>query len=470
MDTHPIQGIRLPERKIFTVSELNQQIKDLLEGEYPSVWVQGEISNFRAAPSGHYYLTLKDESSQVRCVMFKTQNRFLKFRPADGLAVIVWGRLSVYTVRGEYQLILDTMEPRGFGSLMLAFEQLRDKLAAEGLFDQARKKTLPSFPRTVGLVTSRKGAAIQDMIRIATRRFPAINLLLSSTSVQGDRAPAEIVAALDRLCKGGGVDVIIIGRGGGPIEDLWAFNDERVVRAVAACPFPIVSAVGHETDFTLTDFAADFRASTPSAAAEIIVPDRRELQDRIRHQTARLGSSISNTLQNCARAVNEMLNRLSDPRRKIEDRRQRLDDLTTRMVNLARRRLTELNQETQAAVRRLRPEHLWNRISRGKTETGDLFTRLARSTQGTLKEHRRTAEELASMLDSLSPLAVLARGYSVTVQSDTGAVIKAAAHVETGDRVRVMLHRGSLDCLVTGKADRVDRATTTDETSQPINK
>ena len=212
--------MRLPERKIYTVSELNQQIRDLLEGEYPSVWVLGEISNFRAAPSGHYYLTLKDEASQIRCVMFKTQNRFLKFRPADGIEVVVWGRVSVYAPRGEYQVIVDTMEPRGLGSLMLAFEQLRDKLAAEGLFDETRKKALPPFPRTVGLVTSPRGAAVQDMIRIATRRFPSVNLLVSPASVQGDRAPEEIVAALDKLCKCGGVDVIIIGRGGG-LRTCW---------------------------------------------------------------------------------------------------------------------------------------------------------------------------------------------------------------------------------------------------------
>jgi exodeoxyribonuclease VII large subunit len=444
----------LPERKIFTVSQLNQEIKDLLEGEYPSVWVQGEISNFRPAPSGHYYFILKDASAQIRCVMFKTQNRFLKFRPADGLDVMVWGRLSVYAPRGEYQLILDTMEPRGIGSLMLAFEQLRAKLATEGLFDEARKRPLPRFPRTLGLVTSRKGAVVQDMIRITRRRSPHINIVLSSTSVQGDRAPEEIVAALDRLCRTGGVDVIIIGRGGGSIEDLWAFNDERVVRAVAACPFPIVSAVGHETDFTLTDFAADLRASTPSAAAEMVVPDRRELQDGILHVVARLRNSMANGLNKCIRAANEMLNRLSDPRRKIEDRRQRSDDLTTRLVNLTRRRFAVLLQETQATVRRLRPEHLVNRISRSKTDTQDAFGRLIRSAQGTLRDSRRSVEELASRLESLSPLAVLARGYSVTVQPETGTVVRDAAFVQTGDQVRVMLHRGSLDCVVKGKTDQ----------------
>ncbi|MEJ2717664.1 MAG: exodeoxyribonuclease VII large subunit, partial [Deltaproteobacteria bacterium] len=350
--------MELPERKIFTVTELTEQIKHLLEYEYPSVWVQGEISNFRSAPSGHYYFTLKDEHAQVRCVMFKPQNRFLKFRPESGLEVIAWGRLSVYSPRGEYQLILDTMEPRGIGSLMLAFEQLRDKLAAEGLFDEARKKKLPPFPKTVGLVTSRKGAAVRDMIRIATRRSPGIHILVSSTSVQGDRAPDEIVEALGRVTRADDVDVIIIGRGGGAIEDLWAFNDEKVVRAVAACPMPIVSAVGHETDFTLTDFAADVRASTPSSAAEIVVTDRRELQEGVLHLVARLRASVTSILDRYTRITGETVKRLYDPRRRIEERRQRLDELTTRLGLGIRRRLTVLRRETGATADRLRPEFL----------------------------------------------------------------------------------------------------------------
>jgi len=263
----------LPNRKVYTVSEFTGKIREILEREYPSVWIQGEISNFHSAPSGHLYFILKDDAAQIRCVMFRLQSRFLKFRPEDGLHIIAWGRVSVYALRGEYQLILDTMEPLGFGSLMLAFEQLKNKLAQEGLFDESRKKPLPSFPKTVGLVTSSRGAAVKDMIRILRNRAPWVNILVSPASVQGDKAPDEITAAIQRLCAAGDVDVIIVGRGGGPIEDLWAFNDERVVRAVASCRLPIVSAVGHETDFTLTDFAADLRAPTPSADAQMLVTD-----------------------------------------------------------------------------------------------------------------------------------------------------------------------------------------------------
>lgn len=276
------------ERKIYSVSELTDRIRYLLETEFQYVWIEGEISNFRPAPSGHWYFTLKDESSQIRCAMFRNQNRYVKFRPEDGLRIVAWGKVSVYSARGEYQLILETMEPQGLGSMMLAFEQLKSKLAAEGLFDQGRKKPLPRFPRTVGLVTSSKGAAVRDMIRIIHRRFPGMIILLSPTLVQGDKAPEEITAALERLIRADGVDVIIIGRGGGSIEDLWGFNDERVVRAVAGCPIPIVGAVGHETDTTLMDYAADLRASTPSAAAELVAPTKTDLCDSIRDFAMRL--------------------------------------------------------------------------------------------------------------------------------------------------------------------------------------
>lgn len=448
--------MELPERKIYTVSELTGRIKDLLEEEYPSVWIQGEVSNFRPAPSGHFYFTLKDESSQIRCVMFKNQNRFLKFRPENGLEIVAWGRLAVYSPRGEYQLILDTMEPRGIGSLMLAFEQLRDKLAAEGLFDEERKKPLPPAPKTIGLVTSRKGAAVRDMIRIASRRSPGTNIVLSSTSVQGDRAPEEIVAALERLCGAEDVDAIIIGRGGGAIEDLWAFNDERVVRAVAACPLPIVSAVGHETDFTLTDFASDLRASTPSAAAELVVPDWRELQERILHLAARLRGSMSGALEKCRATVSETVKRLFDPRRKIEERRQRLDEVTLRLEQVIHRRLLVLRQEALAAFQRLRPEHPRKKAASGREEWDDLFTRLVRSVHGVRKEARTSVEYLASRLESLSPLGVLSRGYSITVRRDTGAVVRDAELVEEGDDLSVRLYRGELECRVSGKQDPKD--------------
>jgi exodeoxyribonuclease VII large subunit len=449
--------MELPERKIYTVSELTAEIKDLLETEFGSVWVQGEISNVRLAPSGHLYMVLKDEAAQIRCVMFKPQSRFLKFRPEDGLHVAAWGRVSVYSPRGEYQLILDTMEPLGLGSLMLAFEQLRDKLAAEGLFDEARKKPLPRFPETVGLVTSKRGAVVRDMVRIARRRSPSLHILLSPASVQGERAPEELIAALDRLCAAGDVDLIIIGRGGGSIEDLWAFNDERVVRAVAQCPVPIVSAVGHETDFTLTDFAADLRASTPSAAAEIVVPDRLEVQDRVFHLTARLRNRMLSSLDRWRRSVQETMKRLYDPRRRIQDRRQWLDDVSARLANAIKRKLKASKDDATGLYARVRPEILRRTIASSRQELDYLLRNLDRSVRDSVADSRASVEHLASALNNLSPLAVLARGYSITVRPDTGAVIKEAGLVSTGQDLKVMLHRGEFDCTVTGTRDSEPR-------------
>ncbi len=441
--------IHIPPRKIHTVSELTEIIKNLLEREHRSVWIEGEISNFKAAPSGHSYFTLKDEASQIRCVMFRGQNQFLKFKPEDGLKVIAWGRLSVYTPRGEYQLILDTMEPRGIGSLMMAFEQLRKKLAAEGLFDEFRKRPLPRFPRSVGLVTSREGAAVRDMIRIIRRRSPYTHVLLSSTVVQGDRAPAEIVESLNRLCRSREVDVIIIGRGGGSIEDLWAFNDESVVRATAECPLPIISAVGHETDFTLTDFAADVRASTPSAAAEIVVPDVKDLTEDIRHVSSRLKNAMARSHQQNRHAVEALLKRLYDPRRKIVERRQYLDGLTMRLEASTRRRLARLRTECLTGFQRLRPEYLQKTVHHKQEELQSLSQRLIGSAQRAVERARADTQALASRLDALSPLAVLSRGYAIASREDSGEILKDAKTVETGATVRVRLHRGSLQCSVT---------------------
>ncbi len=445
--------LELPERKIYSVSELTKQIRDLLETEYPSVWVKGEVSNFHAAPSGHLYFTLKDESSQIRCVMFRLQSRFLKFKPEDGLQIVAWGRLSVYSPRGEYQLILDTMEPLGMGGLMLAFEQLKDNLTAEGLFDEDRRKPLPRFPNLVGLVTSPRGAAVRDMIRIIGRRSPGTNILVSPTKVQGDQAPEQIVAALERLCRAEGVEVTIIGRGGGSIEDLWAFNDERVVRAVAACPLPIVSAVGHETDFTLTDFAADVRASTPSAAAELVVPDRRDLQETVIQWTARMRAAMARSLDRANSNLSETLAGLLDPRRGIQDRRLRLDDLSMRLSNAMRQRLVTLREDARGTVARLRPEHLNRAVSQGYEQWESLFNRLAVSSRNGLKETRSTVESLVSRLDGLSPSEVLARGYSITFRSDTRAVIRDSTSVEIGEDLRVRFHRGELSCRVTDRRD-----------------
>ncbi len=443
--------MEIPQPKVFTVSELTEEIKTLLEKRFPSVWVRGEISNFRPAASGHLYFTLKDESAQIRAVMFKTQSRFLRFKPDDGLKVVGWGRISVYGTRGEYQLMLDTMEPLGFGSLMLAFEQLKEKLAGEGLFDPSRKRELPRFPGTIGLVTSTKGAAVKDMIRIIGRRWPGTHVLISPTVVQGEQAPASIFAALERLAQARGVDVIIIGRGGGSMEDLWAFNDERVVRAVAACPIPIVSAVGHETDFTLTDFAADVRASTPSAAAELAVPDWRDLHGAVGQVATRLRVSMGNRLENRALDVHQTVKRLRDPRTLVNQWRQLLDDLTVRLAGSMRGRVRRLHQEREATARRLRPEHLSRELTANTELTCALTDRLKRSMAQRLTQYGHTLENMTARLEAISPRGVLNRGYALVVRPDTGQVVCNARDVDIGQDLAVYLSQGELDCRVAGR-------------------
>ena len=267
-----------PQRQVYSVSELTQRLKGLLETQFPDVWVAGEISNLRPATSGHLYFTLKDSNAQLRAVCFRSQARYLKFKPRDGVSVIARGRLSVYEARGEYQLLVELLEPAGLGALQLAFEQLKAKLAAEGLFDTARKKPLPVLPRTVGIVTSPSGAVIRDILRVLRRRYRNMNALLYPVRVQGEGAAQEIVQAIEHLNRRGGVDVMILARGGGSLEDLWAFNEEDVARAIAASRIPIISGVGHESDFTIADFVADLRAPTPSAAAELVVHRKQDFQ------------------------------------------------------------------------------------------------------------------------------------------------------------------------------------------------
>ncbi len=443
--------MEIPQPRVFTVSELTQEIKTILEKKFPSVWVRGEISNFKPAASGHLYFTLKDESAQIRAVMFKTQSRFLKFRPDDGLKVVGWGRLSVYGPRGEYQLVLDTMEPLGFGALMLAFEQLKERLAAEGLFDPSAKRHLPRIPGTVGVVTSTRGAAVKDMIRIIGRRWAGTRIVISPTVVQGEQAPASIVAALARLVQTREMDVIIVGRGGGSMEDLWAFNDERVVRAVAACPIPIVSAVGHETDFTLTDFAADVRASTPSAAAELVVPDWRDLHGAVGQFATRLRVSLGNLLENRASDVRQTVRRLRDPRALVNQWRQLLDDLNLRLANSMRGRIVRCRQEREATARRLRPEHLARVVAEKAELMGALADRLKRSMTATLTQTDHTLENLTARLNSISPRGVLSRGYALVVRPDTGEPVRNSRDVEIGEDLAIHLSHGALDCTVSGR-------------------
>jgi exodeoxyribonuclease VII large subunit len=432
------------ERKILSVTELTEEIRKILEGTFPSVWVQGEISNFKRAPSGHAYFTLKDENSQLRSVMFKNQNRSLKFKLEDGLKILAWGRVNVYSPRGEYQLIVETMEPAGLGGLMLALEQLKAKLSAEGLFDVSRKRPLPRRPHNVGVVTSATGAAVRDIIRIIKRRSPGINILVSPTSVQGDKAPDEIVAALGKLTISRVPEVIIIGRGGGSIEDLWAFNDERVVRAIASCPVPIVSAVGHETDFTLSDLASDLRASTPSAAAELIAPDDEETWETISHMVARLKNVMLNHLNRNAQNLDELTRAFQYPMRRIEEEKSKFEDLLGRMRKGSLRTMTSLRRDLETMSGRLRPEILKRCLLLSIEAREGLSGRLERSMKTSLEESRSSLTGLSAQLDALSPFKVLARGYSITFRRVDGSVVRESKAVVSGDEIRTLVSDGEI--------------------------
>jgi exodeoxyribonuclease VII large subunit len=450
--TQQLQFNLIPERKIWTVSELTARIRDLLGRNFTDIWVQGEISNAHAAQSGHFYFTLKDERAQVRCVCFKQQLRLLKFRPGDGLRVTLRGSVSVYEARGEYQIYVETIEPAGIGALQLAFEQLKKRLEAEGLFDPARKKPLPLLPRRIGLITSPRGAAVRDVVRILRRRFPNVHLTLYPVRVQGEGAAAEIVRALKFFNRKNLADVLILARGGGSIEDLWAFNEEVVARAIAASAIPIISGIGHETDFTIADFVADVRASTPSAAAELVVQTRREFDKHIADLRETLGGLIRYRLLELSRRIHELTARrgFRRPLDLLRQRRQRADEYTSRLALGLRARLEQARKRfTRAHVRvvsfdfRAKMGRLRIRLER---QSADLRERAERL----LRAKRERVERLRLQLEERSPLRVLERGYSIAYDA-AGNVLRSVEQVALGDAVSIQLHRGRLKTEVRGK-------------------
>ena len=443
-----------PGRKVWTVSELTLRIRDLLESEFRDLWVEGEISNSREAQSGHFYFTLKDARSQIRCACFRNQLRLLKFRPEDGLHVTVRGSVSVYEQRGEYQIYVEHMEPVGLGALQLAFEQLKAKLEAEGLFDAARKKPLPLLPRRIGLVTSPVGAAVRDILRILRRRFPNLRILLFPVRVQGEGAAAEIVQAIRFFNRSRMVDVMILARGGGSLEDLWAFNEESVARAMAASEIPIISGVGHEVDFTIADFVADVRAPTPSAAAEIVVGTRQEFDKQIRELERQMAQRIRYLLLESRHRLRELaghpaFRRLEDL---VRQRRQCVDELTAGLGERLRARLDRTRRRYTIVATRLASFDLRARIKalqmRLEQRQGELRTRIERW----LVAKRRRLEAVAVKLDERSPLRLLQRGYAICYDS-SGRVLRSAEAVALGDEIAVRLARGRLAATVKGKQE-----------------
>jgi exodeoxyribonuclease VII large subunit len=416
-----------PARRIFSVSELTAAIRGLLETSFGDLWVEGEISNCRVWNTGHVYFTLKDGDAQIKAVMFRAAVRYLKFKPEDGLHVIARGRLGVYDPKGEYQIVCEHLEPHGLGALQLAFEQLKKKLQAEGLFERARKRPLPALPRKIGIVTSLDGAALRDIIKVLRRRHPNAHLVIRPTRVQGDGAAADVAEAVRAIVKVPGVDVVIVGRGGGSIEDLQAFNQEPVARAIAASPVPVVSAVGHEVDVTIADFVADLRAPTPSAAAEMVVAAKDEFCSRIERLSQRLRTSVQTRLAMRGRHAAELTHQLR----------------RTSTAHIARRERSYRSLRLRLEARDLRR---YFAVVRGRLTSAD--GRL--SVAATRSRHRADSRlrTLAGRLENLSPLAVLARGYAVCWNADRTAIITRASAASPGDRVHVTLHEGELECEV----------------------
>ncbi len=433
---------------VYSVSQLTREIKDRLEGSFPSLRVEGEISNFRAPTSGHFYFTLKDDASQIRVVMFRSRNQALPFLPEDGMQVTMRASLTVYQPRGEYQLIAEWMEPQGQGNLQRAFEALKQKLAAEGLFDPDRKKPLPFLPSRIGLITSPTGAAVRDMIKVLWRRYPNVSLRFCPVRVQGDLAGEEIADALEMLNEEGRAEVIILGRGGGSLEDLWAFNEEGVARAVAASRIPVVSAVGHETDFTISDFVADLRAPTPSAAAELVVPEKSALVQRTAVLEDRLKGAARNVLGRKEDHLHHLTRRLRHPGRRVQESLLRLDELSDRLFSAQARHLRELRSRIEVSRAMLRRASPARRVEEGTVRMDTARRDLFRFMQHAVHRKQQLWKEVVGRLDSLSPMAVLSRGYSITKVLPTGAILRDAGSVTPGDAVEIILASGELACTV----------------------
>jgi exodeoxyribonuclease VII large subunit len=441
-----------PTRQIFTVSELTAKIRDLLAKNFMDILVQGEISNCREAQSGHIYFTLKDDRAQVRCVFFKQQQRGIKFRPEDGLQVTVRGSISVYEQRGEYQIYVENLEPVGRGALQLAFEQLKKRLEAEGLFDAKRKKPLPLLPSRIGIITSPRGAAVRDVVRILTRRFPNVHLTVYPVRVQGEGSAEEIVKALKFFNARRIVDVLILARGGGSIEDLWAFNEEIVARAIFASEIPVISGVGHETDFTIADFVADLRASTPSAAAELVVQTRAEFDKHIVDLRETLAGLVRYRLLELSRRVHELSARrgFRRPLDLLRQQRQRADEMTSRLALGLRARLEQSRKRFTAAHLRIVSFDFRVKIAafrlRLEKRSADLGVRIERL----LRAKRDRFEKLTLQLQERSPLKVLERGYAIATDA-AGNLLRSADQVQIGDTVAIQLHRGRLSAEVKKK-------------------
>jgi len=437
-------------RRALTVSELTDRIQGLLETEFVDVWVEGEVSNLKLATSGHLYFSLKDEQAQIRAVVWKTDGRLLRFRPKDGMRVLARGAVRVYPPRGDYQLTVQVLEPLGKGSLQQAFEELKEKLEKEGLFDPARKRPLPRLPRRIGVVTSPTGAVLRDILRVLRSRYANLEVLVYPALVQGEGAAADVAQGIRVLNRIGGLDVIVLARGGGSLEDLWAFNDEAVARAIAGSRIPTISAVGHETDFTIADFVADLRAPTPSAAAERVVQAKEEIAARIHALEERRDAALRLRLARVrARVEAAAAHRVfAAERGRLRGKAQRVDEMLRRAESGMVRRL-ERGRETSRRLReRLEAFRLDRQLAARRERLGRHTDRLLALFRAQAEKRRAALARLAASLDGLSPLAVLGRGYALVWDEAGRRLLRDASEVEAGDGLHVRLHRGALRATV----------------------
>ncbi len=436
------------ERAILSVSELNRRARQLLETHLPLIWVEGELSNLSCPASGHWYFTLKDEHAQVRAAMFRNRNQLIRRRPEPGEQVLVRGRISLYEQRGDYQLIAEHLEPAGHGLLQRRFEEIRARLDAEGLFAVERKRPLPAIPHCLGVITSPTGAAIHDILRVLRRRFPALPVYLYPTQVQGRTAAGELVAAIELANRHGACDVLILARGGGSLEDLWSFNEEAVARAVAASRIPIICGVGHETDVTIADFAADLRAPTPSAAAELASPDRTELAATVAALRARLTRAMAAGLAGLSARTEALRRRLRHPRERLERQAQHLDHLEIRLRRALDTRVHRDTARCRELLQRLRTQHPDRLLEGARLRLDHCSSRLAEAMRHRLERDRRRLESRTGLLQAVSPLATLQRGYAIALDAD-GRTISSITATATGADIAVRLQDGTLDCTVT---------------------
>ncbi|MCW8977339.1 MAG: exodeoxyribonuclease VII large subunit [Marinobacter sp.] len=434
--------------RALSVSELNHQARHLLESSFMQVWVEGELSGFSRPSSGHWYFSLKDRKCQVRCAMFRGMNQRIRTPPKEGDQVRIRGKVTLYENRGDFQIIVEHVEPAGLGALQQAFEELKRKLLAEGLFEQASKKPLPSLPRHIGVVTSPTGAAIHDILTVLARRCPAIPVTLYPTAVQGKAATADIVRAIEAAQNHGVADVLIIGRGGGSLEDLWCFNEEAVARAIAACRLPTVSAVGHEVDVTIADFVADLRAPTPSAAAEKISPDQSDWLKQLRDREFRLSNAMGLALKRLGTQLGHLSARLRDPRRELLEKAQRMDELELRLRKAIRQRLTTVGVRNDHLRQRLVMQSPHRQLSDSQDALRRVSERLVSVMQQDLKQRRDNLEHAAQTLNVVSPLATLGRGYSI-VRDNNGNILRDASNVNPGDTISAHVARGEMTAKVT---------------------